>query len=1247
MKRIKVFISSVQSEFASERAALCDYIRGDALLGKFFQPFIFEELPAENCSAPQAFLAEAAACDIYVGLLGDLYGYENEAEISPTEQEYDAATQNKKHRLIFIKNRDAARHVSTRQDKETAFIAKVEKSVVRKTFSSYEDLRNADYQFRAFTFRQTSSMVFCYIGKQTFIYNSRYLPEKVTSYTNDGTKKVSEETFLYDTFGNVTTHSSKAFTSANTLTTSYEYANGIFLTKVTNPLSQATTSVYNASGRLESVKDHRNNTTTYQYDDMGRLIKKNYPDGTFSSVTLAWGGSPANSVYCVTEQTTGKPVVKTYHDAFNRELRSSISRYDGSEMHCNREYNSAGRLYRESMPFKGASASLWNTYGYDSYGRINSENKASGKTTTYVYSGRNVTVTENGIASTRYYDAQGNLTSVTDPAGTITYNLRPDGQPASVVAPGNVTTSFHYDMYGRRDTITDPSAGKRSIEYDAAGNIYREKDADGRTKTMYYDAYNRLSTRVLPEFTTNCSYNQDGLIALEASTNGTSTSYSYDNLMRLSIVEDNAPDSKWFRKAFSYAGSNVASVQYTSQSGTLGTETYTYESGHLSEIKFGSTSVWKLNEENSFGQPKSVATGPLTRTYGYNSYGVPNGRTAALSTGSTVQNHTYDFDMVKGNLNYRKDNTRNIQESFTYDGLNRLKTFAGKNMEYDIKGNIKEKSDVGANFLYNTPGKPYAISGVDVGNNTAIPLREQQVTYTSFERPASISENNYTATFTYNGGGDRVKMQLLNGSSNYLTRYYLGGNYEVDEGSSGAKERLYLGGDAYSAPAVYVRQNGTWSLHYILRDYLGSITHITNSSGSVVQELSYDAWGRLWNPTNQTACTPGNEPVLFLGRGYTGHEHLTQFGLINMNARLYDPAVGRFLSPDPYVQALGFSQSYNRYAYCLNNPLKYTDENGEFWNYVIGGVIGGVVNWATHGCKFNAKGLGYFGVGAVAGAIGVGVGSLVGGAVSSVGAIGGGITGSASGFASGFVGGAGNAWIEGANFGAGLSSGLTGGGYGALTGGIIGGISGGITAYKHGGNIFTGKGAIYESVLSASDVDMSNPVTVGEGMEYSNNYAAKFSKSYFRADDVVGVTNLYADGSMPSGYERVGDYVKNAQTGEYVGGLTKNLGTKWYGASKGSNVYIFKSAFTSKEKLFLTMGHEYIHAAFNFGGHLNINRQEAVAYKWNYNQATKWNFSASVYKNMMDYYAPFNKGFYPYNLNRIREGFMNLYKKPW
>jgi RHS repeat-associated protein len=153
------------------------------------------------------------------------------------------------------------------------------------------------------------------------------------------------------------------------------------------------------------------------------------------------------------------------------------------------------------------------------------------------------------------------------------------------------------------------------------------------------------------------------------------------------------------------------------------------------------------------------------------------------------------------------------------------------------------------------------------------------------------------------------------------------------------KEKLYLGGDFYAAAAVYVKSgSSSWQLYYICRDYLGSITHITNASGSLYYQYSYDAWGRLRNPTTQAVYEPGNEPTLFLGRGYTGHEHLPQFGLINMNARLYDPALGRFLAPDPYVQFPDFSQSFNRYSYALNNPLIYTDPDGELAWYVAVGI---------------------------------------------------------------------------------------------------------------------------------------------------------------------------------------------------------------------------------------------------------------------------------------------------------------------
>ncbi|VVH52016.1 hypothetical protein BPUTSESOX_619, partial [uncultured Gammaproteobacteria bacterium] len=67
-------------------------------------------------------------------------------------------------------------------------------------------------------------------------------------------------------------------------------------------------------------------------------------------------------------------------------------------------------------------------------------------------------------------------------------------------------------------------------------------------------------------------------------------------------------------------------------------------------------------------------------------------------------------------------------------------------------------------------------------------------------------------------------------------------------------------------------------------------------------------------------------------RGFTGHEHIDEMGFIHMNGRVYDPQIGRFLSADPYIQAPYNTQSYNRYSYVMNNPLKYTDPSGYWWN---------------------------------------------------------------------------------------------------------------------------------------------------------------------------------------------------------------------------------------------------------------------------------------------------------------------------
>ena len=118
-------------------------------------------------------------------------------------------------------------------------------------------------------------------------------------------------------------------------------------------------------------------------------------------------------------------------------------------------------------------------------------------------------------------------------------------------------------------------------------------------------------------------------------------------------------------------------------------------------------------------------------------------------------------------------------------------------------------------------------------------------------------------------------------------------------------------------------------MHYVHTDHLGSLNVITSQSGSIEQEMSFDAWGNRRDPnTWQNLTTAPTNPVT--DRGFTGHEHMDGFKLINMNGRVYDPVLGRFLSADPYVQSPEFTQSYNRYSYVVNNPLSFTDPSGYY-----------------------------------------------------------------------------------------------------------------------------------------------------------------------------------------------------------------------------------------------------------------------------------------------------------------------------
>ncbi|NCT57148.1 MAG: DUF4062 domain-containing protein, partial [Legionella sp.] len=141
MKPLRIFISSVQKEFVADRLALRDWLRDDPLMRRFFEPFIFEDVPALDRRADELYLSEVARCDVYIGLLGNDYGHEEMKGLSPTEIEFNEATACHKNRLIFVKGADD----QDRHPKMLALIQRVGNELIRRRYTSMSELIGGVY----------------------------------------------------------------------------------------------------------------------------------------------------------------------------------------------------------------------------------------------------------------------------------------------------------------------------------------------------------------------------------------------------------------------------------------------------------------------------------------------------------------------------------------------------------------------------------------------------------------------------------------------------------------------------------------------------------------------------------------------------------------------------------------------------------------------------------------------------------------------------------------------------------------------------------------------------------------------------------------------------------------------------------------------------------------------------------------------------------------------------------------------
>ena len=270
-------------------------------------------------------------------------------------------------------------------------------------------------------------------------------------------------------------------------------------------------------------------------------------------------------------------------------------------------------------------------------------------------------------------------------------------------------------------------------------------------------------------------------------------------------------------------------------------------------------------------------------------------------------------------------------------------------------GNIKEKEVEGVKVMYNTGYagiKQNAIVRFNSDDERMFERFKQNIKYSTFDNVISVEEKDEDKyrSIDYGFDGDRMFMRYEVGSELKEKTYVGDCEYVVENGKK--KVFTYLDGPM-GVFAVHV-DDGKETVNYVHKDNLGSWNVITDKDGKLLEELNFDAWGNMRDPI--TWSKEHEDGTMLYDRGFTGHEHLVDFGLINMNGRLYDPLMSMMLSPDNNIQLPKTSLNFNRYSYCMNNPLKYTDPTGELVESVAFGVAGGAMN-----VLFNARNIDSFG----------------------------------------------------------------------------------------------------------------------------------------------------------------------------------------------------------------------------------------------------------------------------------------------
>ncbi len=699
---------------------------------------------------------------------------------------------------------------------------------------------------------------------------------KIT-YPQVGTQ-TPESKFTYNSYGQVLT-----VTDPNGNTTKYEYyPNTGYLAKVINAfgtLNLATEMTYDTLGNVLSIKDPKANTTTFQYDSHNNLLK------TTSS-------TPFN-----------------YETKYEYDANDNLSQID-------RQTNDVGNPWQTT------------TYTYDPLDRLATIQDELGNATTFSYdaNGNRSQVRDAELNTTTYiYDERNLLWKVTDALGSVTEYTYDENRNLKEIkdAKGNKTT-YAYDDFDRLNETTYADGSKETYAYDANSNLTTKADPKNQIIYYDYDGLNRLTEKGLspqgtvPESVVTYFYDVGSRLSSVTDTNG-AISYTYDALNRITqVTTQGLSPQGTVPVSYEYdANSNRTKLVYPDSTYI----TYEYDQlNRLTAVKDQAGATVASYQYDALSRRTQLGYANNTQaTYQYDAINRLTSLTNTYNPTPNTYSYTYD------NVGNRKTMTTQAgTHNYTYDNIHQLKavdyptgfSFPDMAFNYDDVGNRSSTVNGGTTSYTPNSLNQYTQAGStnyvydNNGNLTSDGTKTYTYDYENRLIEGTVPDRGLSLSYKYDPFGRRIEKTVNSATTRFL---YDGDQIIAEYDGSGTLIAKYVYGSGIDEVVKGLSPQGTvpeWYYHY---DGLGSVTNLTDSSGTTVETYSYDAFGK----SNITSSI-GNRFM------FTGREYDQETGLYHYRARAYSPTLGRFLQRDP----VGYSAGINLYSYCSNNPVNWIDPFG-------------------------------------------------------------------------------------------------------------------------------------------------------------------------------------------------------------------------------------------------------------------------------------------------------------------------------